>query len=86
MEKDQATSSKNEPPQQTFLPVKMPAPHTVDDLPGQPLAVYLSDESQVAISMLMQQHNLSASSVIDTLIRCSAKLPLREINKWFAEK
>ena len=52
---------------------------------GKRFDVYLGEEANTTVSVLMQQHKLSASRVLDTLVRGAANLPIRELNRWFTE-
>lgn len=54
--------------------------------PGKRYDIYLGKDAHVAVSVQMKKYpGLSASSVIDAMIRCANNVSSREIAKWFPE-
>ena len=52
--------------------------------PGKRYDIYLGKDAHIAVSVQLKKHpGMSASSVIDVLIRCADNMTTRELAKWF---
>ena len=52
--------------------------------PGKRYDIYLGKDAHVAVSLQLKKYpGLSASSVIDAMVRCADNVPARELAKWF---